>query len=64
MSLSQEADAMQSVCRAFLAAGTIMHSGDGIRSVGRDLGIAEQAEKYKASSNAKVASVAGEVARL
>jgi hypothetical protein len=55
---------MQSVCRAFLAAGTIMHSGDGIRSVGRDLGIAEQAEKYKASSNAKVASVAGEVARL
>ena len=59
-----EADAMQSVCRAFLAAGTIMHSGSGIRSMGRDLGIAVHAEKYKASSNAKVASVAGEVARL
>ena len=41
-----------------------MHSGSGIRSMGRDLGIAEYAEKYKASSNAKVASVAGKVARL
>ncbi len=47
-----------------MAAGTIMHSGGGIRGTGRDLGIAEHAEIYKTSPNAKVASIAGEVARL
>ena len=41
-----------------------MHSSSKSKSMGRDLGIAESAQKHSRSSNPKVASVAEEVARL
>ena len=47
-----------------MAAGTIMHSSSESRSMGSDLGIMDHAQKYKGSSNPKVASTAKEVCML
>ena len=44
-----------------MAAGTIMHSSSEQKSMGRDLGLVEYAQKYKGSSNPKVASVAEDI---
>ena len=44
-----------------MAAGTIMHSRRDQKSMARDLGIVDYAQKYKGSSNSKVASIAAEV---
>lgn len=41
-----------------------MHGSSESRSMGKDLGIAEQAQKHKASSNSKVAGIATEVSGL
>ncbi len=44
-----------------MAAGTIMHGSSEQKSMGRDLGLVEYAQKYKGSSNPKVASVAEDI---